>query len=124
MSPTRRSSLLAALAVYAIVVPVVALLPGGAFGVTTPDKLLHALAYGAFTALLLAARFPRGIGPGGAVALSVLHGAAVEGLQAFVPWRRAEWGDLLADGTGAAIAAALFVLVTRWVGSRREGEAA
>jgi len=41
------------------------------------------------------------------------YGALVEVLQSFTPYRFAEWGDLLADGLGALLGAAIAWLPAR-----------
>lgn len=47
----------------------------------------------------------------GALVISVLHGAAVEWMQMFVPTRMAEWRDLANDAVGALLA---LVAVRAW----------
>lgn len=83
---------------------VVALLPmpPGLGAVPYGDKLGHALAFAGLV-LWFAQIYP---GSGdrlrcvlGAIAL----GALIEVLQAFVPWRSAEWLDLAADALGATL---------------------
>lgn len=124
MNETRKTAYRAALAAYAVLVLSGALLPGGALEVTPPDKLLHCAAYGVFTFLALAARIPGRLEPWSAVLLAVAHGAAVEGVQAALPWRTAEWSDLAADALGAALAAVVWRLtVRRPMVGRREDEA-
>jgi VanZ family protein len=113
-----RSRLRLALAVYAVAVLAAAAAPSSAVDAVAPDKVLHLGAYGALTLLALFAGVPAGWGVAGAVGLSVAHGAVVELFQAFLPWRRAEWGDLGADGLGALAAAILWVGASRW---RRAG---
>lgn len=119
MNAGGRSRLRFALLAYAVAVLVVAALPGGAMDAVAPDKVLHLGAYGALTLLALFAGIPPGWGVAGAVGLSVAHGAVVEAVQAYLPWRRAEWADLGADGLGALAAAALWVGASRWRRGRR-----
>ena len=114
MSGSRRSRLRVVLFAYAAAVLVVAALPGGTLDAVAPDKILHLGAYGALTLLALFAGVPPGWGVIGAVGVSVAHGAVVEMVQAFIPWRRAEWGDLWADGLGALAAAVIWVGAARW----------
>jgi VanZ family protein len=118
---SRRTAYRAALAAYAFAVLSGALVPGGALERTPPDKLLHGAAYGAFTLLALAARVPARFEPWSAVAVALTHGAAVEGVQAAIPWRTAEWGDLAADGLGAALAALVWKGAVRWRRAGRGG---
>lgn len=72
-----------------------------------PDKLVHAAAY-AGLALLLRARLAAG-GSRRAAALAIVvavgYGAAIEGVQGLLPWRRADGWDLVANLIGAAVAA-------------------
>lgn len=119
-----RTAYRALLAAYAVAVLAGALLPGGAVEVTPPDKLLHCAAYGLFTFLASVARIPGRFQPWSAMAVALAHGAAVEGVQAALPWRTAEWGDLAADGLGAAVAAVVWRLtVHRRTAGRRKREA-
>lgn len=77
------------------------------------DKALHAGAYLVAGALALRAAHGR-VGPLRArpsvVAgvLTIGHGAFVETLQAFVPWRDGSLGDLAADVVGFGLALAIF----------------
>ena len=72
----------------------------GPFG----DKWLHALAY-AVLAWLLRPPLGRTRRAGLlALLLAVLYGAALELLQGFLPWRTAEWTDLVANTAGAGVA--------------------
>lgn len=50
---------------------------------------------------------------GWAVASATLVGGLLELWQAFLPHRSAEWGDLLADGSGAAVAGVLYWALLR-----------
>lgn len=86
----------------ALVVLVLALLPVAPHLPTTGwDKVNHVLAF-AVLAALGQWSYPRGTA---AVLLSLLaYGCLIEALQALTPHRSAEWGDLLADGIGLALA--------------------
>jgi VanZ family protein len=65
------------------------------------DKVNHAIAF-AVLAVLGQWSYPRG---NVAVFLGLLaYGGLIEALQALTPHRSAEWGDLLADGIGLALA--------------------
>ncbi len=48
-----------------------------------------------------------------ALGMSVAVGGLLECVQALLPYRSAEWGDLIADSVGAALAAALLALAGR-----------
>ncbi len=82
------------------------------------DKLLHLLVYAPLTVLFLTAEVGvrrsashrRAAAVIGAV---VLYGAALEGLQAFLPHRTAEALDLLANGVGVALGTLLWVTARR-----------
>jgi VanZ family protein len=82
--------------------------PGG-----LSDKTAHAIAYGVLGTLCLVgvtgARLSGVTGSSLLVAfvLAVLYGASDEFHQSFVPGRSPEWGDLLADAVGAALALGL-----------------
>jgi hypothetical protein len=84
--------------------------PLGAVGPTLPhgDKLQHALAYlllsGGFAQLLDGPRSRMGL----AAALFGL-GLAVEAIQSLLPWRSAEFADLLANSVGIALGLLLTV---------------
>lgn len=86
----------------ALVVLGLALLPVSPHLPTTGwDKVNHAMAF-AVLAVLGQWSYPRGAA---AVLLSLLaYGGLIEALQALTPHRSAEWGDLLADGIGLALA--------------------
>lgn len=75
------------------------------------DKIQHFIAFAAL-AVPAAMSWPlhRLIVPIG-IAL-VLYGAAIECVQYFLPWRSAEWLDLLADGAGV-VAGLLAVVAFR-----------
>lgn len=78
------------------------------------DKLAHALGFGVLAVLLLPALSwrvptgqPRWRGVAASALCATLVGAALEVWQAFLPVRRAEWLDLLADAGGALAGATL-----------------
>ena len=82
------------------------------------DKALHAGGYALFGLLALRAAHGGWRDPArGAVALAAAvtigHGACVEIVQAFVPWREASLGDLAADALGFAIGLALYAAYPR-----------
>lgn len=108
-----RTRLRLALVAYAAAILAVATLPGGSLETVAPDKAIHAVAYAALTLLALFAGIPPGCGVMGAVGASLVHGAVVEAVQSFLPWRRAEWADLAADGLGALAAAFLWLAYAR-----------
>ncbi len=80
---------------------------------TTPggDKTAHVIAYAILGFLCARAltSFDRGLRWALATAASTLYGMTDEWHQSFVPGRTASGADLVADGIGAAIGAALFV---------------
>lgn len=93
-------------------IPDVGALPGG-----VSDKGAHALGYGILSALLLRA-LARGRFAGVtwktavvSVFLATLYGASDEFHQMFVPGRSPDIHDVLADATGAALAACLLGLI-------------
>jgi VanZ family protein len=45
------------------------------------------------------------------VALLTLYGALIEGIQSFLPWRSAEWGDLGVDLLAASTGVLLWTLL-------------
>jgi VanZ family protein len=51
-----------------------------------------------------------------AVALSIATGAALEGVQAALPYRSAEFFDLVADALGALLGALVLFALSRWFG--------
>lgn len=83
------------------------------------DKLMHALAFAGMQTSLwwaLRSRYPgwsRRRGLLVALGMSVAVGGLLECVQALLPYRSAEWGDLIADSVGAALAAALLALAGR-----------
>jgi VanZ family protein len=85
------------------------------------DKLLHAIEYAVFAALValpLARLAPRGVFLAAALTASA-YGATDELHQAFVPGRVADVRDWIADSAGALLGAAA---VVRWR-ARRKGAA-
>jgi VanZ family protein len=81
------------------------------------DTFLHTAGYFGLALITLRAlargRWP-GVTPGATVTawcISVIHGAAVEWMQMYVPPRTAEWRDLQNDAIGAALA---LVLAGAW----------
>jgi VanZ family protein len=81
---------------------------------TISDKLVHALTYGLLAWLIVAARGVSGLVPGraGVFGLAAGYGAAMEVLQAFLPWRTGDPMDGLMNALGAAVAV--------WLPQRRE----
>ncbi|MBI3088189.1 MAG: VanZ family protein [Candidatus Omnitrophica bacterium] len=83
--------------------------PAKAAGPPWLDKLLHVCEYALFAwCLVRAARasgMPRSRTLALAFVLSVGYGMLLEGLQAWLPYRAAEWGDLAANliGTGLSL---------------------
>lgn len=80
------------------------------------DKLQHFLGYGALAtvAMLSFSRIPLAL----TAALAMIGlGAAVEGIQHFLPWRHFDWMDMLANTLGVASGIALGTL-TRFLLSR------
>jgi VanZ family protein len=47
------------------------------------------------------------------IAVLTLYGAMIEGLQSFLPWRSAEWGDLGVDLLAASVGAVLWYSANR-----------
>ena len=75
------------------------------------DKLNHLCAFGALM-LLAGHAWPQ---RWGRAALGLLaYGGLIELLQTQVPGRSGEWPDLLADGLGLLLGAALLALLARW----------
>ncbi len=83
------------------------------------DKLMHAAVFGGLVVVLHLAQ-PRRLPPLLAALLSTALGGALELAQALVPYRAAEWLDVVADGVGALLAAGLLVLVRRLRGRPRD----
>lgn len=98
---------------------------GGDPGLQVPhlDKLFHLLAFlGMQVAVSRAAAFlwpraGRGARLGGTLLFSLSAGAVLELVQALLPYRSAEWLDLVADGLGALAGAAL---LARWEGAEED----
>lgn len=105
----RRTALLG----YAVAVLAIAALPGSAIGGGHADKALHAAAYALFVGIVAWARVPVRFPIASAFFLAVAHGAVVEAVQFALPWRSAEWGDLVADAAGAGAAAFCWSLARR-----------
>jgi VanZ family protein len=72
------------------------------------DKLNHFAAYVVLANLMLEAYRP---GAWRTVALLTLYGALIEGIQSFLPWRSAEWGDLGVDLLAASVGVLLWTLL-------------
>lgn len=73
------------------------------------DKLLHAAGYAALALTSAEALAVLRWGPSppfAALCYAVAHGATLEALQSAAPRRRAQWGDLFADGAGAILGVA------------------
>ena len=69
------------------------------------DKVAHLCEYAVFAWLLLRARRSRAPHLTGRLAvwgIAFAYGLFLEGLQAFLPWRSAEWADAAANAVGAA----------------------
>lgn len=84
-----------------------------------PDYLMHGAGY--FLLEILAARaFAGGLDRLNGrslllgLALTTLYGLSDEWHQAFVPSRYASWADVLADATGAVLAALVLAIWMRW----------
>jgi len=90
-------------------------LPGG-----VSDGVLHAAGYGLFAALVCWALLP-GLGSPGAglagLAAGLTLGGLTELLQSFLPWRSAEFRDIVADGAGSTLLVGL-VLAGSWLRAR------
>jgi hypothetical protein len=121
----RFRALIPALA-WAATIFVLSSFPGSAYPATdlvNADKLVHVAIYGLLAALG-ARGLLRGWGMGSgrvlavAAAASTLYGLTDELHQWFVPGRNADWRDVVADGVGALLGAALIVLL---VGRRGGG---
>lgn len=97
-------------------------LPGDTV-VARSDKTAHAVAYGAFAAVLvLALRTRRGWGAGRVAAIAFAwaagYGAAMEVAQSFVG-RLCDVLDALANAAGAGLVALLWLCVAAWRRRRR-----
>lgn len=82
------------------------------------DKGIHAAGYAVFGLLALRAahggwRDPARGAVSLAAAVTIGHGACVEILQTFVPWREGSLGDLAADALGFAIGLGLYAAYPR-----------
>jgi len=88
------------------------------------DKWLHAVTFCGL-AIWFCGQYARSRYAGIAMALLV-YGALIEIGQAMVPYRTAEWGDLVADGCGIALGVLIAVVgmggwserAERWLGGR------
>ena len=107
---------------YGTILIVLAVIPRveGA-GVGVSDWVLHALAYGLFGGLLLVSSFGSGawLAVGGATAL----GLATELLQLFVPYRRFEILDVVADSFGAFLVVLILAAGIKVAGAYGRGRA-
>jgi VanZ family protein len=72
------------------------------------DKLNHFAAFVVLANLMLEAYRP---GAWRTVAFLTLYGALIEGIQSFLPWRSAEWGDLGVDLLAASVGVLLWTLL-------------
>ncbi len=72
------------------------------------DKLNHFAAFVVLANLLQEAYRP---GAWRTVAILTLYGAFIEGIQSFLPWRSAEWGDLGVDLLAASAGVLLRALL-------------
>jgi VanZ family protein len=82
-------------------------------GVPGGDKLHHLLGFAVLT-FVGALGYPPRWRTLLTVALALLlYGAFVEAVQSQLPWRSAEWADLLADGLGVLLGATAAVLLRR-----------
>lgn len=75
------------------------------------DKLVHVIAYAILTVLGLMGRLKTG----SVLFILLIHGALIESLQALVPYRAADWKDLMANAAGCVAAS----IVWRTVGCDR-----
>jgi VanZ family protein len=97
--------------------------PGAVPGLVS-DKILHFVTYGVLGLLMLRALAHRRLldvtwrRALAAVVLSVLYGASDEIHQAFVPGRTPELADVAADAAGAAMGAAVLLLISHRLRSR------
>jgi VanZ family protein len=82
------------------------------------DKLNHFAAFVLLTLLLLNAyRIDRLR----SVLWMILYGAVIEGIQAFLPWRSAEWSDLAVDALAALSGVWLWRPAMRFPPTERNG---
>lgn len=88
---------------------VLALIPSSGMGINHMDKVQHALAFFSLAALLDIASLRRYWQ--WKVPLLLSYGAAIEVLQAFLPWRSFSVADWLADALGLG----LYWLIARWL---------
>lgn len=81
--------------------------PTKAPGLPWLDKLLHVCEYALFAWCLVRAARASGIPRSRTLALAFLlstgYGMLLEALQAWLPYRAAEWGDLLANSVGTGL---------------------
>ena len=94
---------------------IVSVIPGGPdLSAGRLDKIAHLGEYLCFAWLLMqavrASRMPEPDYRLWAWIYATSYGLLMELIQAMLPWRSAEWGDVLADAAGAAIGV--------WVGQR------
>ncbi len=102
-------------AVWAAIIFVLSSIPARAFPATnllSYDKVIHALVYSVLGALsFVAIRRTSSLGViwiiAVATAMAVLYGMTDEFHQLFVPGRSADWHDVVADGIGGLLGAAL-----------------
>lgn len=80
-------------------------------GLLVRDKVLHAAVFVGIGGVARLAFWPSSWVVGAAYAVGL--GALIEVLQYFVPYRSAEWLDLLADGVGVGLA---LVVLRLWSG--------
>ena len=82
------------------------------------DKVLHFISYGIFAMLIFRALWADDTRPASTgvlllgVSLAMIYGVSDEFHQAFVPGREFSWLDMAANGAGAAVAAALWEVLT------------
>lgn len=84
-------------------------MPGG-------DKLHHLLGFAVLTAVGVLGFEPRRRTLLAVAGALLLYGAFIEAVQSQLPWRTAEWADLLADGIGVLIGAIGATLLRRAAG--------
>ncbi len=78
------------------------------------DKIQHAVSYAILTACLCAPIGRRSRDVGIAAALALMHGAATELLQTFVPDRCCDAADFVANAIGVSAASLVILIVVRW----------